>query len=99
MTDFHDDPEMADVAERVAHLGKQTPIDPLHKARLREELLRRHQELSAEPQRAAGKLWPRIRGPKRLTLVAPPALGALLAVLALLWGMPFSGHPNTQAAM
>ena len=99
MTDFHDDPELTHVARRIADLGRRVPVDPRHKARLREELLRRHQDMSAGPQRAADILRPRTRWPKRLTLVAPPALGGLLAVLALLWGISFSGHVNTQAAM
>ena len=38
---------------RLTHLGRQVPIDLHHKARLREELLRRHQELSAETTQRA----------------------------------------------
>src|SRR5437588_12640901 len=84
---------------RLTHLSRQVPIDLQHKARLREELLRRHQELSAETtQRAAGKPWSRFTRLKRLTLVAPPALAAATALSVLLWALQISGHQTPQAA-
>jgi len=93
------DPDLRDVSERVADLSRQISIDLRYKAHLREALLRRHQELSAEvTQRAARKLWPRLTGVKRLTLVAPPALAAAVAAWAMIWALQVSGHRSPQLA-
>jgi hypothetical protein len=99
MTDSHLDHDLRDAELRVIQLNRRVHADPRHKARLREELLRRHQELTAESsQRAAGMLWPHIPGLKRLTLVAPPALAVAVAFSVLLLALQVSGHQNTQAA-
>ncbi|MBV9280123.1 MAG: hypothetical protein JOZ41_08595, partial [Chloroflexi bacterium] len=82
------DPDLRFTAQRVAELGRRVTIDPQHKARLREELVRRHQELTAgRTQRAAGMLGPRLARLKRLTLVAPAALAAAMVFSLLLWGL------------
>ncbi len=95
-----EDSDMSALEARLVRLCRGVPIDPVRKAHLRDELVRRHQELSAETtQRAAGMLWPRIRGLKRLTLVAPPALAAAVACFALVWALQVSGHRDTQAAL
>jgi hypothetical protein len=93
------DSELRGAAQRVSQMSQRVGIDPRHKNRLREELMRRHQELSAEhTQRAAGKLWPRMTGLKRLTLVAPPALAVVLVVGLLLGALQATGHHDPQAA-
>ena len=93
------DPLLQLTAQHIAELSGRVHIDPQHKARLREELLRRHQELSAgSTQRAAGMLWPRFARLKRLTLVAPPALAAGVICSILLWALQISGHQSSQAA-
>ena len=93
------DPDLRDVSERVADLSRQISIDLRYKAHLREALLRRHQELSAEvTQRAARKLWSRVTGVKRLTLVAPPALAAAIAAWVLVWVLQASGQGSPQLA-
>lgn len=97
MIDPDIDYELQDAAFRVIQLSRHAPANPRHKARLREELLRRHQELSAEStQRAAATLWSRLSGLKRLTLVAPPALAAVVAFSMLLVGLQVSGHENAR---
>jgi hypothetical protein len=99
MSDLDLNHDLQKTARQVAALSRQIHTDPQHKARLREELLRRHQELTADhTQRAAWKLWPRLAGLKRLTLVAPPALAAAVAALAVVWGLQISGHPAAQPA-
>jgi hypothetical protein len=100
MNDFDVDSELRHAARHVAELSRQVTIDLQHKSRLREELLRRHQELSADhtTQRAARSLWPRLTGLKRLTLVAPPALAVALACSVILWALQISGHQRAQAA-
>ena len=99
MRDDDLDTSLRMTALHVARLTERTEPNPLHKIRLREELMRRHQELSAEStQRAAGKLWPRITRLKRLTLVAPPALAVVLVVGLVLGGLQATGHHDPQAA-
>jgi hypothetical protein len=99
MSDFDLDRDLQMVSDRVADLAHAVTIDPRHKARLREELLRRHQELSAgTTQRAARTLWPRFPRLKRLTLVAPPALAAAAILSMMLWSLPIFGHQTPQAA-
>jgi len=93
------DSDLQVAAHRVMRTAHETPIDLAHKAQLRDELLRRHQELSAgTTQRAAFKLWPRLSGLKRLTLVAPPAVAGAVALSVLLWGLQISGHQKPQTA-
>ncbi len=93
------DPDLRHVTKRVADLNQQITIDLRYKAHLREALLRRHQELSAEvTQRAARKLWPRLSVVKRLTLVAPPALAATVAACLVAWVLQISGHSSPQVA-
>lgn len=92
------DPQVQFTAQRVAELGKRAEVNLQHQARLREELLRRHQELSAgTTQRAAGRLWPRFTRLQRLTLVAPAALAAATAISVLLGALQMSRH-STQTA-
>jgi hypothetical protein len=99
MRDFDLDPDLRGAAQHVANVSQRVGIDPRHKNRLREELMRRHQELSAEhTQRAAGKFWPQTTGLKRLTLVAPPALAVVLVVGLLLGVLQATGHHDPQAA-
>jgi hypothetical protein len=99
MSEFDFDADVRGAAYRVLELSRDVPIDSAHKSRLREELLRRHQELSAgTTQRAAFKLWPRLSGLKRLTLVAPPALAGALILSVLFWGLQISGHQKPQTA-
>lgn len=91
--------ELREAAARARDLSRRVVLDPHHKLRLREELLRRHQELSAvTTQRAAGTLWSRLTGPRRLTLVAPPALAVFLTVVLVFAGIPFSKGPQLQTA-
>lgn len=93
------DLDVRGIAQHVARLTQGVGIDPQYKLRLREELMRRHQELSAEnTQRAAGKFWPRLMGLKRLTLVAPPALAVVLIFGLVLGALQATGHHNPQAA-
>ena len=92
------DPQLQFTAQRVAELSGRAEVNLQHQARLREELLRRHQELSAETtQRAAGSLWPRFTRLKRLTLVAPAALAAATVISVLLGALQISNH-STQTA-
>ncbi len=99
MRDGDLDSDLQGIAQQVAHLSQRVGIDPHHKNRLREELMRRHQELSTElTQRAAGKFWPRLTGLKRLTLVAPPALAVVLVVGLLVGTLQATGHHDPQAA-
>lgn len=93
------DPDVQPTALHVARLSREVEIDPRHTLRLREELVRRHQELTAEhTQRAARKLWPRFPRLKRLTLVASPALAAALACSAILWALEIGGQRTPQRA-
>lgn len=99
MRDTGLDPILQSTAQHATHLSQRVNIDPHHKNRLREELMRRHQELSAEhTQRAAGKFWPRKLGLKRLTLVAPPALAVVLVIGLLMGALQATGHHDPQAA-
>lgn len=94
------DPDILSVAHTIADLSRGVEPDPRYSARLRQELLRRHQELSAvRTQRAAGRLMSRLTGLKRLTLVAPPALAAALILSLIVWGLPIAGHAPPQAAV
>lgn len=99
MNDFETGSPLDNTAQRLAELGRRVDIDLQHKARLREELMRRHQELSAEStQRAADTLWPRFPRLKRLTLVAPAALAAAVALSLLLWSLQIAGHQAPRVA-
>jgi hypothetical protein len=99
MSDPEPDPQLQFTAHRVAELSRRVDVDLQHMARLREELLRRHQELSAErTQRAAGRLWFPVPGLKRLTLVAPTALAVVAALGLALAGLQISGHRPAQTA-
>ena len=94
------DPDVLTVAHSIADLSRGVEPDPRYSARLRQELLRRHQELSAvRTQRAVDTLMSRLTGLKRLTLVAPPALAAALILSLMVWGLPIAGHAPTQAAV
>lgn len=98
MNDLDLDSDVRFTAQRVAELNRRVQIDPQHKARLREELLRRHQELTTnKTQRKVGMLQPLARL-KRLTLVAPPALAAAFVFSMLLWSLQVTGHQSTQTA-
>lgn len=100
MHDDHLDPDVLSVAHTIADLSRGVEPDPRYSARLRQELLRRHQELSAEStQRAAGTLMSRLTGLKRLTLVAPPALAAALILSVVVWGLPIVSQTPSQAAV
>lgn len=99
MSEFDLDADLADTDRYLVSLSKRVEPDPRHKAVLRQELLRRHQELIAEEsQRAARTLWFRFAGLKRLTLVAPPALAGILALILLMVDAQMSGHRSPQAA-
>jgi hypothetical protein len=99
MRDDDLDFDVQGAAQHVANLTQRVGIDPHHKNRLREELMRRYQELSAEhTQRAAGKFWPRMTGLKRLTLVAPPALAVVLVAGLILGALQATGHHDPQTA-
>src|SRR5450759_5384088 len=99
MHDFDLNSDVRGAAQHVATLSQRAVIDPRHKNRLREELMRCHQELSAEhTQRAAGKFWPRMTGLKRLTLVAPPALAVVLVAGLILGALQATGHHDPQTA-
>jgi len=99
MNDPVTDADLLATTQRVAELARRVDMNPQHKARLREGLLRRHQELSAGPtQRAAGMLWPRLTRLKRLTLVAPTALAAAVACSFVIWALQITGHQSPQAA-
>lgn len=94
------DPDVMSVAHTIADLSRGVEPDPRYSARLRQELLRRHQELSADrTQRAAGTLMSRLTGLKRLTLVAPPALAAALVLSVAVWGLPIVSQTPSQAAV
>jgi hypothetical protein len=96
---FDLDSDVQQTAQRVADLSQQVAIDLQLKTRLREELLRRHQELTAEQtQRAAARLRPRFQWPRRLTLVAPPILALLVALAVFVVSPQLSGHQSPQAA-
>lgn len=99
MRDDKLDFDLQDAAQHVDRLSQRVTIDPHHKHRLREELMRRHQELSADhTPRAAGKFWLPLTGLKRLTLVAPPALAVILVFGVILGTLQATGHHNPQAA-
>jgi hypothetical protein len=99
MDDLELDRDLRTLDQHLATLSKRVEPDPSHHARLRQELLRRHQELRTEhTQRAVPTLWSRFPGLKRLTLVAPPALAGAAALLAVISGAGFSGHHNPQIA-
>jgi|SRR5579872_4737370 len=99
MFDSDLEPDVQETAYRVSRLMHTLPIDASRKTQLRQELLRRHQELSAgNTQRAAFKLWPRLPGLKRLTVVAPPALAGAVVLSVVLWGLQISGHQQPQTA-
>lgn len=98
MNDPDIDPSLLATAQRIAELARRVDLDPQHQTRLREELLRRHQERPViNTRRAMGSLWPRFPRFKRLTLVAPAALAAAVFSL-LLWVAQLSGHPTAQTA-
>ncbi|HZU14773.1 MAG TPA: hypothetical protein VFB58_18195 [Chloroflexota bacterium] len=91
------DSDIEETAQYIARLAGRVSLDPAHKTQLRGELLRRHQEHSVESsQRATGSLWSRLTGHRRLTLVAPPALGGIL--VAILLGLSLAPHQSAQAA-
>src|SRR5947209_3993894 len=93
------DLDVQGTAQHLQRLTQQTPVHMHQKNRLREELMRRHQELSAEhTQRAAGKFWLQLTGLKRLTLVASPALAAVLIFGFILGALQATGHHDPQAA-
>jgi hypothetical protein len=93
------DLDVLGTAQHIQRLAQRTAVHPRHKNSLREELMRRHQELSAEhTQRAAGKFWLQLTGLKRLTLVASPALAAVLIFGFILGTLQATGHHNPQAA-
>jgi hypothetical protein len=100
MNGFDLDADVQQTAQRVADLSQQVAIDLRHKTRLREELLRRHRELTADhTQRAATRLWPRLQWPQRLTLVAPPALAVLVALTIFIVSPQIGGRQSSQAAV
>src|SRR5437763_11550947 len=99
MDDLPLDPELASVERHIVSLSRRVEPDPSEYARLRQERLRRHQERRTETtQRAVRSLWPRLTGVKRLTLVAPPALAAAVALFAVLAAIQISGHQSTESA-
>src|SRR5947209_11382720 len=100
MDKFDVDSDLQQTAQRVAELGRQVTIDLRHQAHLREDLLRRHQELTADhTQRAAGQLWPPYRWLRRLTLVAPPAFAVVVALLVFVLSPQIGGHQSSQEAV
>jgi hypothetical protein len=99
MRDSSLDGDLQRVDRYLASLSARVEPDPRHRAALRQELLRRHQELLAgDSQRSATTLWLHVKELKRLTLVAPPALAGVLALLVILFGLQISGHRSTQEA-
>lgn len=99
MRDERLDLDIEMTARQIAELEGRVRIDPRHKNRLREELMRRHQELSAgHTQRPARTFWSPMRGLKRLTLVASPALAVLLVAGIILGTLQATGHHDPQAA-
>jgi hypothetical protein len=93
------DDTLLEVAARVRSLSRRVHYDPAHKARLREDLLRRHHERSrARVHQFLGLRLP-ARRMGRAGLVAAPALVVALAATMMLWFLPVSGHQNAQAAM
>jgi hypothetical protein len=99
MDDLHLEPGLAAVERHLVTLSTRVEPDPSEYARLRQELLRRHRERRTDiTQRAVRSLWPRLSGVKRLTLVAPPALAAVIITFAVLSGMQLTGHQDTQSA-
>jgi hypothetical protein len=99
MNVFDLDSDVQQTAQRIADLSQQVAIDLRHKTHLREELLRRHQELTADhTQRAARRLWPRFQRLQRLTLVAPPAFAVLVALAVFVLSPQLGGHQSPQAA-
>lgn len=99
MKNYPTDPELQAIEKRVAALSRRATIDPVHKAHLRDELLRRHQELTVgTTQRATRRPSFRLTGLKRLTLVAPPALAALVAGFLLLFSLQPFGRSTARPA-
>lgn len=99
MTRLEENSGYDDVERRLQALGRSPGSDPMFKAHLRDELLRRHQELTTETtQRGIRRFTSRLAGLKRLTLVAPPALAAAIAVSLVLSGLQVSGHRQAQGA-
>lgn len=99
MTDTDEIRAVCQLEQRLAELGHRVEVDREHKRRLREELLRRYQELSVvRSQRATGMLWAGAFRPKRLTLVAPAALAAASLLLVLAVAVQVSGGPSAQSA-
>jgi hypothetical protein len=94
------DQDLHSIAHTIADLSRGVEPDSRSSARLRQELLRRHQEQTARKSlRVAGLLSSRLTGLKRLTLVAPPALAAALIATIVVWGLPISGHGDSSNAV
>lgn len=100
MDDLHLNRDLEAAHERLVSLSRRVEPDPLHYAHLRQELLRRHQELRTDDttQRTVRSLWSRLTGLKRLTLVAPPALAAAVVLFAVISGVQISGHQSSPTA-
>lgn len=99
MNEFEVDIDVQSVACHVGELSRRVPIDPHHRVRLRQELLRRHQELFTDHSpRAGSSLWSRIARLKGLTLVAPPALAVGLVLASMLSGVQIPGGGPTRTA-
>lgn len=100
MHEYDLDTDLLEIDAHLRQASRRVPLDPRHKRRIREELMRRHREMPAgTSQRAAGMLWSRLTGTRRLTLVAPPALAAVLAVALFLSGAPFSRGGRVQSVV
>src|ERR671926_1983287 len=98
MDDRSIDSELAAVEQHLVSLSRRVNPDPSEHARLRQELLRRHQERRIDTtQRAVRTLWPGLSRVKRLTLVAPPALAAALLLFVVLSGIQISGGGSPQS--
>lgn len=91
--------ELRGVADCVAGMAREVPLNSAHRTRLRIELLRRHAELAtyteAPPRRLSRLPFGRRGG---VVVAAPAALAMGVVASVLFWLMPIiSGHQSLQA--
>ncbi len=90
---------LRDIASHVRAISRIAPLDVDHRARLRNELLQRHQALSmARSERGMRGRWFRPQMVKRLSLIGFPAAAVAVAASMVLWLLPISGGQTSPAA-
>jgi hypothetical protein len=84
--------------DRLTQLSRQVPQDPAFKARLRQQLLSRHEELARGGKRTRLSPWSRLSRVKRVSLTLPPLFAAVATAVAVLVAPMLAGHQSPQAA-